>query len=830
MHVSPYFPKPARINLTTHPTGFKKFNFPKTIVYQDGFSHIALSMLKIFSAGVVFIFIPVIFAFSQAGSFSGRVTDARTKYSLPGATILIVDTDLGATADSTGNYSFANIPPGSYNIRASFVGYESLTKYDVIIRSEGNIDINFELSEAAEQLQDIEVTANPFLKVEETPLSIQKLSQQEVAAYPGGNNDIAKVVQSLPGVSGSVGGFRNDVIIRGGAPSENIYYLDGVEIPNINHFSTQGSAGGPVGLLNVSFFESVTLTSSSFGAQYDNVLSGILQFDQRRGNERKFQGNIRVGASESALTLEGPLSRRGKEKSKTSFIASVRRSYLQFLFDVIGLPILPDYWDYQYKLQHQLDDFNELMITGIGSIDDFKVNDLDEFDPEQQAVQDQVPIIRQRTNTIGVTWKKRFRNSSGFMQTTVSSNTLKNNFLQYTDNINQKGLYFQNESRETENKVRYSLTKFIGNWTVAGGLSVQLADYTNRTEDLVREFSYDTRLNITRYGFFGQASTKLFGDRVGLSVGIRVDGNSFTDNGNDLSRTLSPRIAIRYELDKQGAWTWNSSFGRYYKLPAYTTLGFTDQMGEKTNKSVSYIRSDHFVSGIEHLLTESSRITVEGFWKNYADYPVSVTDDVSLANKGGGFEVLGNEPVSSTGKGRTFGAELLYQKKFTGRVYAIVSLTFYKSEFTNATGNYLPSSWDNGQLISLTGGYKLKRNWEISSRFRFLGRAPYAPVDEVATLQYYPSIIREYSSLGDERLKPLQQLDLRVDKKWSFKRFSLDLYVDIQNVLVSATPSEPSYGLDRDDRGNVVQPRSLVVVSREEAGSILPTIGLVVNF
>ncbi len=769
--------------------------------------------------------------FAQNGAFSGTVTDAKTGEPLIGATILLLDTDLGSTTDVSGNYTITNVPPKTYNIRASYVGYNSFTRYDVVIRSEGNIDINFQLTENAEQLQDVVVVANPFSKIEETPLSIQKLSQQEVAAYPGGNNDIAKVVQSLPGISGSVGGFRNDVIIRGGAPSENVYYLDGIEIPNINHFATQGSAGGPVGLLNVSFFEGVTLTTSSFGSQYDNVLSGVLQFDQRKGNERNFQTNVRVGASESALTLEGPLFKRGKEKSNTSFIVSARRSYLQLLFDVIGLPILPDYWDYQYKVNHQIDAYNEINFTGVGSIDDFKVNELEEYDAEQQAVQDQVPIIKQRTNTMGISWKKRFKNNSGFMQTAVSTNTLLNTFSQYTDNINQTGLYFKNDSKEQETKLRYALTKFLGNWTTSMGASLQYAVYTNATNNLVNNFQYNTDLDFIRYGFFAQGSTKLLRNRLGISVGVRTDGNTFTENGNEIYRTLSPRASLSYQFDAAGKWTWNASAGRYYKLPAYTILGFQDAGNTFVNKGAAYIQSDHLVTGLEYLLTESSRITVEGFLKRYDNYPVSLTENVSLANKGGGFEVLGNEPVASIGLGRSYGAEFLYQQKFNGKLYAIAALTLYKSEFTGADRtNFIASTWDNGQLVSLTGGYKLKRNWEISTRFRFLGRTPYAPVDEAATLANYPAVIKDFNRLGEERLTAFNQLDMRIDKKWNFKKFSLDAYIDIQNLLAAAQPSEPSYGLNRDDQGNVINPRSLVLVNTNETGSVLPSLGLVLNF
>jgi hypothetical protein len=770
-------------------------------------------------------------ALAQSGSFSGRVTDQRTKEPLIGANIQLEETTFGSTTDIDGNYTIENVPARTYNIKASFVGYQSLIKFNVVIRSGGNIDVNFELVETTQELESVVVTANPFSKIEETPLSIQKLNQEEVASYPGGNNDIAKVVQSLPGVSGSVGGFRNDVIIRGGAPSENVYYLDAIEIPNINHFSTQGSAGGPVGLLNVSFFEGVTLTASSFGAQYDNVLSGVLQFDQRNGNERKFQGNVRVGASETALTLEGPLFKGKNEKSKTSFIASARRSYLQFLFDIIGLPILPDYWDYQYKLQHRIDDYNQISLLGLGSIDDFKVNELEEFDAEQQAVQDQVPIIRQRTNTFGLSWKKRFRDNSGFMQTSISNNLLVNDFTQYADNVNQTGPYFKNDSREQETKFRYVLTKFVGSWTLTFGTTLQLSNYSNKTVNLVNDFQYDTRIDFLKYGFFAQTFRKFASDRLGVSFGLRSDGNNFTKEGNDLQKTISPRMSISYQLDQKGKWTLNFSAGRYFKSPAYTVLGFRDRDGLLSNKAAKYTQSDHVVVGIERLLTESSRITIEGFGKFYKNYPVSVIDEVSLANKGGGFEVLGNEPVRFDGQGRTYGVEFLYQQKFNGRLYAILALTLYKSEFTNGEKSaYLPSSWDNGQLVSLTAGYKFFRNWEVSARFRFLGESPYAPVDVNATLATYPAVIRDYSSLGTNRLDAFQQLDFRVDKKWNFKRFSLDVYLDLQNALGAASPSEPSYGLNRDDQGNIVAPKSLVVVNTNETGTVLPSLGIVINF
>lgn len=780
---------------------------------------------------LVFIVFHTSILAQTTGTITGTVKDDKTGEPLIGATVILEGTNLGSATNFDGRFVINNIPTKTYNVKASFVGFIEQTKFNVVVRSEGNIDLNFELSEQVNELNEINITPNPFAKEDVTPLSIQKLNQQEIAAYPGGNNDIAKVVQSLPGVSGSVGGFRNDVIIRGGAPNENVYYLDGIPIPNINHFSTQGSAGGPVGLLNVSFFEGVSLTASSFDSKYENVLSGVLQFNQRNGNDREFMGNLRVGSSEAALTVEGPLFKGNDSEANTTYIASVRRSYLQLLFQAIGLPFLPDYWDYQYKLNHRIDDKNRIYLTGVGSIDDLAINDLDEFDPEQEAIQNQIPVIRQNSNTVGVGWRRQFVDNSGFMETVISNNTLGNFFYRYEDNVNETGLYLKNESRETETHLRYQATKFIDNWTISGGLNVINADYTNTTEDIINDLSFETNLNFFRYGVFAQTSADFIDNRLGLSLGLRADGNTFTEAGNEIYRTLSPRVSISYKLTENEKLTANASLGRYYKILPYTTLGFQTNNGDFSNTNSAYIQSDHIVAGIEYLLNERARVSAEGFLKLYDDYPISTTDSVSLANKGGDFEVFGSEEIISEGKGRTYGLELLYQQKFTGKLYGVAALTFYKSEFTNLYDDeYKPAVWDNGVLVSLLGGYKFGNNWEVSSRYRFLGKSPYPPVDQQQTLENYPAVFRDYEELGSVRLDPLSQLDVRLDKKFNFENLSLDVYVEVQNALGQSSPSEPRYGLNRDENGEVITPRELIQVNTTDSGEVLPSIGLVLNF
>ncbi|WP_299221545.1 TonB-dependent receptor [uncultured Aquimarina sp.] len=762
------------------------------------------------------------------GELSGNVTD-QTGQPVLGASILIEGTEKGAQTDFDGNYRIENIIPGSYNLTASYIGFQTQTKFNIIVKSKGTPTYNFVLKESAEALEEVVISnLNRISRPKETPLSIQTLSAVEIATYPGSNNDVVQVAQTLPGVSPSIGGFRNDLIIRGGAPNETVYYLDGMEVPNINHFSTQGSAGGPVGLINVSFIDNVTLSTSAFGTQYDNPLSGVLQFSQRKGNNKDFGGNFRISASEAALTLEGPLFKgKNNEESKTTFLVSARRSYLQFLFEVIGLPFRPNYWDYQYKINHKINAYNDISLIGLGSIDDFSVESPEDFDAEQQAQLEQAPFIQQRTNAIGLSWKNRFKDGSGFMETTISNNTLMNEFTRYEDPENETGVIFSNDATESETKLRYQLTKFFGDWKLTTGFNVQYSDYNNETINLTDNNIFNTEIDFFKYGLFANMTKSFFNDKLDLSFGFRMDDDSFTEEDNLLS-TFSPRFSLSYKFKEN--WRLNGSLGRYYKLPPYTILGFRNNDNTLVNQDVTYTVSDHYVLGLQHDFSPSSSISLEGFYKRYDDYPVSILDGVSLANKGADFEILGSEDVATVGKGRSYGAELQFQQKLSNNFYGIFAYTLFYSEFTGFDRDvYLPSVWDSRHLVSFTGGYKLKGNWEISARYRFAGETPFVPTDEDATLSNYPEVILDYDRLGEEKLNIFSQLDLRIDKKWNFKNLSLDVFIEAQNILGQQTPQPTQFGLTRDTNGAIIEPRSLTAIETE-ASQIIPSIGIVIDF
>jgi outer membrane receptor for ferrienterochelin and colicin len=784
--------------------------------------------IKIKYTSFFFIFlIASSFSFSQVKtSIRGNVVDEK------GAPIfaasIYLNNSQGTFSEEDGTFQITNVVPGSYNLTASFVGFDSQTKFNIIIKSKGNRSFNFILIESSESLEEVVVSnKNTISRPKETPLSTQSLSAVEIATYPGGNNDVVQVAQSLPGVSPSVGGFRNDLIIRGGAPNETVYYLDGVEVPNINHFATQGSAGGPVGLLNVSFINDVTLSTSAFGSQYDNPLSGVLQFKQRDGNKERFNTNIRVSATDAAFTFEGPLFKNKKKKSNTSFLLSVRRSYLQALFKLIGLPIRPDYWDYQYKLSHQIDKYNNLYFIGLGSVDDFTVEAPEDYDEEAQAVLEQAPFIKQKTNSIGVTWRKRFKDGSGYMESTLSNNRLENIFTNYLDPENETGIIFRNDAIESETKLRHQLTKFLNDWKITAGFNLQHSFYTNNTTNNADAIFYTSEINFMKYGFFTNATRSFFDEKFDISVGFRMDDDSFTTSSGLVSN-FSPRLSLSYEFLED--WRISATTGRYFKIAPYTILGFRDSNGILSNKDSDYTQSEHYVIGLQHYLNPAASVSLEGFYKKYSNYPVSVLDQISLANKGADFEVLGNEDVETIGNGRSYGLEFQYQQKLLNNFYSIFSYTYFFSEFTGfETDIYTPSVWDSRHLISFVGGYKLKKNWEISSRYRFAGQTPYVPTNLDATLASYPEIILDYTRLGEEKLATFSQLDIRVDKKWNYNKYSLNIFFEVQNVLGQSIPRPNEYGLSRDINGNLNNPLSLSQINQDTSTSI-PSIGIVVDF
>ena len=655
-----------------------------------------------------------------------------------------------------------------------------------------------------------------------------------------------KVIQSLPGVASNPS-FRNDIIIRGGAPSENRFYLDGIEVPVINHFQTQGSSGGPVGIINADLIRKVDFFTSAFPASDGNALSSIIEFTQKDGNPEKLNTRLTLGTSDAGITFDGPLG------EKTTFIASVRQSYLQFLFKLIKLPFLPTYNDFQFKVKHQLSSNSEISLIGLGAIDKFKLNESvnDNITDEETLKRNRyalsnIPIQEQWNYTVGAVYKHFGKNT--MQQLVLSRNVWNNNAKKYFNNTDDPNdLLLDYTSKEIENKLRFEITSTLkDNYKLNVGVGLENATYSNSTfqqlaiSDGVQEIDFSSKLSMLKYNLFGQISKKYLNANLGVSLGFRLDASDYNSEMKNPLNQFSPRVSLSYKLsDKLSV---NATTGIYKQLPAYTILGYRNNLNELVNKNngLKFIEAIHYVSGFELKPDKTSKITLEGFYKIYKNYPFSIRDQISLANLGSDFGVIGNEEVTSTSKGRSYGVELLAQKKSFNGLYGIFSYTFVKSEFKDNLGSFIPSSWDNRHLLSITGGKKLKKNWEIGGKFRLVGGQPYTPYDFeassiISNYNVSNSGILDYSQLNSERFKTYHQLDLRIDKTWYWEKLSFNFYVDIQNIYRSEFNSQ-SYLIPLQDANgnNIVDSSDSSKYSLEEientSGNAFPSFGIILDF
>jgi len=786
------------------------------------------------------IFIFLIFSssiFAQNVKVYGTVSNVLNNEPIPFANIIIEGANLGAISDIDGNYELIGIAPGTYNFICSYIGFEPSFKSEIRVSPNKNLRLNFLLSENAELIEEVQITANTFNKTEESPTSLRTINASEIYRSPGGDRDISKVIANLPGVS-TAPSFRNDIIIRGGSPSENKFYLDGVEIPNINHFATQGSSGGPVGIINVNLIREVDFYSGAFPANRGNVLSSVMELKQIEGSDESLSGTFSVGSSDAGLSINTPVGK------KSSMILSARRSYLQFLFQALQLPFLPTYNDLQFKFTHKPNNKNQFNIIALAAIDEFSLNNSvnDNIDDpltiaRNNYILDNLPINEQWNYTIGGTWKRFFEQSNIFL--VASRSHLNNSANKYLKNIEieeNKILDYQSEEIENKTRLEYNFRKESIKYNV--GIGLDHVTYKNQTYNRLPFFTKNVSSDFSfiKYSAFAQLSKTYLNGNLISSLGARVDNNSFTVS--ESAPNFSPRASASYKFTKKSS--LNANIGRFFQLPSYTVLGYTDSNYQYLNQDVDYIQCDHAVFGYELNPSNYSKITLEGFYKQYDNYPFSINDSVSLANLGADFGVIGNEDVSSTSKGKSYGLEFLAQQKLSNSIYGILSLTYYKSLFEDKNKELIPSSWDNRYILNLAAGKKFKGNIELGVKFRYSGGAPYTPFDlatssDAAVWNINQQGYLDYNNVNSLRLSDIHTLDIRLDKKWFFKSWSLNAYIDIQNIynnkieLRSDVSNNPDVGpLVYNSQGDPDKYNLYEIPN--ESGTLLPSIGLLIEF
>jgi hypothetical protein len=783
---------------------------------------------------IVIIIVTSLGLFAQQAVLKGRVIDGTNNEPLPFVNVIVSGTTTGTVTDADGNFQLTGLKPGFVRLQASFVGYQTALSPQVEINNAHVAFVEIKLENQDTQIAEVTVRASPYRKTEESPVSLKTIGIAEIEKSPGANRDIAKVIQSFAGVL-STPSFRSDIIIRGGGPSESRFYLDGVEVPNINHFATQGASGGPVGILNADFLRDVNYYSGAFPSDRGNALSGVFEFSQVDGNADKFRFRGTLGASEVSATFDGPIG------EKTSYIVSVRRSYLKFLFGVLKLPFLPTFNDTQFKIRTKIDAKNELTFIGLGAIDVSELNTgIENPDDQQKYILSQIPEYNQWSYTLGGVYK-HFREHS-YQTLVVSRSHLNNNIVKYLENdmSSPANKILDYTSQEIENKIRLEDNLRLSGFKLNIGTNIDFAKYLNTTmqqryyQDQIQNVNYDAELNLMKFGLFGQLSHEFLADRLTLSAGFRMDANNYSSSMNNPLKQFSPRFSAAYRLSEK--WSVNMNTGRYFQLPAYTMLGYkeNDAFVNKAN-NLKYISVDHYIAGVEFKPVNNIQFSTEGFLKNYQHYPFSVLDQISLANKGTDFGTVGDEEVISTSTGRAYGAEFQGRISSTKGFNMNLSYTLVRSEFQGADNTYIVSSWDSKSILSVTGSAALKHGWQVGSRFRFVGGLPYTPYDmdkssliEAWDMRGGPYL--DYTKLNSLRFNSFNQLDVRVDKAYYLKKMTLKFYIDIQNLFNSKAPAQDFLVREEDANGNFLttdnNTRYVLRSVPNSDGTILPTIGI----
>lgn len=765
----------------------------------------------------------------------GTVIDKSSRQPLEFINVMIVGLNKGGVTNAEGKFSIEQIPPGIYRLQASAIGYKTVTTPEYIL-STRDLHIQIEMEENQTELEGVTITASPFRRDIESPVSLRIIGLQEIEKSPGANRDISRIVQSYPGVAFSPIGYRNDLIVRGGSPSENRFYLDGVEIPNINHFSTQGASGGPVGILNADLIREVNFYTGAFPTDKGNALSSVLDFKLRDGDMERNSVKATLGASEVSLASNGHLGK------KTSYLVSVRQSYLQFLFDMLGLPFLPTFTDAQFKLKTRFDAQNELTVLGLGGIDKMKLNTKAD-DEDNEYILSYLPKIQQETFTLGAVYRHY---AGAHVQSVIASHSYLNNRntkYRQNDESNPDNLTLRLRSTEQNTQFRLENSSSFRNWKVTVGANLDYSQYSNTTfqkvyTDHAQTFDYHTYLDIMRWGLFGTINYTSIDERFTASLGLRADANNYSAAMKDMTDQLSPRLSLSYQLTEH--WSLSGNAGLYYQLPPYTALGFKNNNGLYANKyALRYMQVSQGSIGINWRKGDTFEVSLEGFYKDYDKIPLSVADGIPLTCKGNDYGVIGNELLTSTAQGRSYGAELLLKWLIAKKLNLASSFTLFKSEYrNNKESEYIASAWDNRFIFNLRGTYNLPRHWSVGMKVSCIGGAPYTPYDAdksslVTAWNAQGKPYYDYTRYNEERLPAFTQVDIRIDKTFYLKRCMLGFYIDLQNIAGSKLKQADvlmSTGVIKNPDAPIAEQRYVMKSVKQESGTLLPTLGITFEY
>ncbi len=784
----------------------------------------------------------------DTGVVRGTVTNAKSGEVVAGALISVANDTLQALTDSAGRFVLDRVRTGYRTLIVQAFGYKGFVSSSFLVTANVPAQVDMALDPQLVEIGEVVVMSMPFVATVESPVSMRRIGTEEIDLTPGANRDISKVVQSAPGVVTVRAANRNDLLVRGGGANENRYYLDGIEIPVLNHFSVQGGSGGNASLVNTEQLRSVDFYTSAFPVAISTGLSSVLDMQMRSGNSERFHGKVVAGASDLGVSFDTPVSRNGR----TTLIGSFRRSYLKLLFSLLKLPFLPTYNDYQFKLNSVLSERDVLYVIGLGSFDHNRLNTgSGELEPSRRYILGYLPENNQLSYAFGVGYLRSF--ASGRLRVVLSRDYLRNQLYKHERNDNSLPRIMDLDSRETNHRLRVETEWWnVGRFRITAGIGGGSGAYSGRTQQRLQEEGVwresDSRSSFTvwRYAAFGTVSRYFFGERLSALVGLRIDGMTYSRLMSNPFRHFSPRLSLSWKVAPK--WSLNASAGRYYQEPTFTMMGYAenDPEGFDQRNGLRYMSVDQYVVGVNFSPTTISDLRLEAFFKGYRRLPVSLVDSLPVSTGDFADFIVGNVPVLSVGKGRAYGVELSYRNLDLWNTVVGLSYTLFWSKVNKLDDHLVPvseywsSSWDARHILNISAIHKFARNWSLGLKWNLTGGLPFTPYDEELSSLITAWDLRrrpypDYALYNACRSEFYHQLDVRVDKVWYFRKWRLGFYVDIQNlynfktrgsdILMPAVDAAGDYIVDETRPGHYKMER----IADDIGGTILPTIGITIE-
>ncbi|MFN5620197.1 MAG: carboxypeptidase-like regulatory domain-containing protein [Flavobacteriales bacterium] len=798
----------------------------------------------------VFLFVTLLtvagFIHAQTtGVVTGVCRDANTKEPLEFVQVVLEEGLVGAATAADGSFRLT-ASQGSYSLKATLLGYEPFLLAEVFVMPSDTVKLALDMVPGSGAFQEVIVEAAPFKRGIDVPSSMRSLGANEIQRNPGSDNDVSKVIRTLPGVT-ATSAFRNDLIIRGGAPNENRFFLDEVEIPVINHLVTQGASGGAYSIINANQLREVEYMSAQFPANRGNALSSVFNFQLKEGNNDSLHVTARLGGTDMGIALDGPIGKR------VNYLATVRRSYRQYILKMLNFAFSPVYNDATLKVRIKLNPRNTITVLGIGAIDDFKLNTEVGNNEIQRYLLENLPFSDQSNYTAGAVYKSYRRN--GFFMVTGSRSELKNSAEKYYNNdaSNPSGLLLKYNSREWSHRVRAEYTHTAEHFKWNSGISFE--DIHGEFDVFTRIFNeygpievdYFSPVGFRNYAAFTQLSKGWLNDRITATVGGRADGSNYNASLKKPWEHLSGRVNLSLALFK--GFSLQTGIANYFQLPSMMTLSYRNSGVLDNQARTQFVESVHYTAGVKWDTPISSRLSIEGFYKRYPNYLLSLRDSISIAHVPADFGVFGNYPVSFNSKGRAYGLEFLYQQRLYKGFYGMVSYTLSWSEYLDKQEQYVASAWDARHVVSLTLGKRFGTQWEAGINWRYQSAIPYTPFnDELSAQRQVWEInnagIRDFDRLHALRGKSTSIVNLRVDRIYNFTGWTLNVYIDLENVTADAD-SQQALILERnlDEEGNPTGPgiienpdapiseqRYALKSIANAQGAFIPTFGFIVSW